>query len=400
MRKKTIIAAGVLPLVLVGALWARSAKQADAASPYRFATVETGSLEATVSATGALSAVTTVQVGTQVSGQVSALYVDFNDPVTKGQLLARIDPTLAQQAVREAEATLARDRADLQKAQDAYDRTKQLHDGQVVTDSELNDARYALQVAQANLSSGQVAVDRARRNLAYTEIHAPIDGTVVERNVDVGQTVAASLSAPQLFLIAQDLSEMQILASVDESDIGLIHEGQPVHFTVQAYADETFTGTVKQVRLQSTTQENVVSYTAVVSVQNPDGRLLPGMTATVDFVTGEAADTLLVPNAALRFRPTAEMVAAERGTMAGQPASAGAPSQSAALWYLKDGQPAVVRVRTGITDGQRTVVSGTGLTSGMQVIVGTTAGSASSAEAAASPFQQQGQRGFPRPGGF
>src|SRR5690606_22521268 len=191
-----------------------------------------------------------------------------------------------------------------------YERNAQLHERKVVTDAELGSVRYQLQVAEAGMRSAQVAYDRAVRNLGYTEIYAPIDGIVVDRNVDVGQTVAASLSTPQLFLIAQDLSEMQILASVDESDIGVIREGQEVYFTVQAYPDETFAGTVKQVRLQSTTQENVVTYTAVVSVQNPDGRLLPGMTATVEFVTGSAEDALLVPNAALRFRPTQEMLAA------------------------------------------------------------------------------------------
>ena len=160
------------------------------------------------------------------------------------------------------------------------------------------------------MKSAQVALDRARKNLSYTEIYAPIDGVVVERNVDVGQTVAASLSAPQLFLIANDLSQMQILASVDESDIGLIHEGQDVRFTVQAYPNQTFTGTVRQVRLQSTTTENVVNYTVVVTVANPKGKLLPGMTATVEFLTGSAENALIVPNAALRFRATPDMMAA------------------------------------------------------------------------------------------
>ena len=159
------------------------------------------------------------------------------------------------------------------------------------------------------MKSAQIALDRAKQNLSYTSIYAPIDGVIVERNVDVGQTVAASLSAPQLFLIANDLSEMQILASVDESDIGLIKDGAAAQFTVQSYPNEHFDGKVQQVRLQSTTTDNVVSYTAVVSVGNPTGKLLPGMTATVNFVTGSADNVLTVPNAALRIKPTAQMLA-------------------------------------------------------------------------------------------
>lgn len=395
MNRKRIIAFAAVALVLAGALWAATVRGEDAAAPYRLVTVERGDIRASVTATGNLSAVTTVQVGTQVSGQISAIYVDFNDRVRKGQLIARIDPTLAEQAVREAEAGLARSRAELERARREYERNAQLHESKVVTDAELSNVRYQLEVAEAGMRSAQVAYDRAVRNLGYTEIYAPIDGIVVERNVDVGQTVAASLSAPQLFLIAQDLSQMQILASVDESDIGVIHEGQPVYFTVQAYPDETFAGTVKQVRLQSTTQENVVTYTVVVSVENPDGRLLPGMTATVEFVTGSAEDALLVPNAALRFRPTQEMLAA-----AGPAQSATRAQNTAVLWYLKDGKPAAARVQTGLTDGQRTVVSGPEIREGMQVIVGTTAGT-SATGGNANPFQRQQQpAGPPRPGGF
>ena len=393
MKKSRIAAAVLFSLGLGGAVWAGTGRGEEAGASYRLAVVERADLESSVSATGTLSAVTTVQVGTQVSGQVSAIYVDFNDRVAKDQLLARIDPTLAQQSVREAEASLARSQAELDRAETEHERSAQLHESRVLTDAEMAEARYQLQVARANHRSAQIALERARRNLGYTEIHAPIDGVVVERNVDVGQTVAASLSAPQLFLIAQDLTEMQILASVDESDIGLIREGQPVHFTVQAYSDERFTGTVKQVRLQSATQENVVTYTAVVSVGNPEGRLLPGMTATVEFVTGASESALVVPNAALRYRPP--------GTAEDGPAAEGAVGT--ALWTLQAGRPAPVRVETGITDGQRTVVApvaGERLEEGVPVVVGTTGG-AVGAEASASPLQT-GQAGSrpPMPGGF
>lgn len=392
MNKTKFLTISALPVLLAaGALWARGLGEDGGGLPYRFARVEKADVQSTVAATGSLSAVTTVQVGTQVSGQVSAIYVDFNDLVREGQLLARIDPTLLQQSVREAEASLARGKAEAERARREYDRGEKLAEGQVITDAELSDLIYNLQVAQANLRSAEIALERASRNLDYTEIHAPIDGIVVERNVDVGQTVAASLAAPQLFLIAQDLSEMQILAAVDESDIGLIHQGQEVEFTVQAYPDETFGGTVEQVRLQSTTNENVVTYTVVVSVENPDGRLLPGMTATVDFVIGSTSDAFVVPNAALRFRPTEQMLEA---------AGKAAPATSV-LWTVEGSRPTTVPIEIGLSDGQRTAVSGEGLRPGMQVIVGTTEGTSAATSGLANPLQQSnGAGGPPPPGGF
>jgi HlyD family secretion protein len=275
-------------------------------------------------------------------------------------------------------------------------------------------------VQQAQVKSARIALDRARQNLSYTTIHAPIDGVIVERNVDVGQTVAASLSAPQLFLIANNLSEMQILASVDESDIGLIKEGQPVQFTVQSYANQSFTGAVQQVRLQSKTQDNVVNYTVVVKLKNETGKLLPGMTATVQFQTGGADNVLVVPNAALRLKATAEMLAAAgagdttkraprdttrrfagAGAGNGQRA-AGAPRPTiGTLWTLDSaGQVKSVRVRTGLTDGQKTEVQSQNLAEGTQVIVGVGGEAATPATTAATsnPFQPQrgpgGGRGF------
>jgi HlyD family secretion protein len=422
MKKIRIIATAAVLVLLTAGFWLF--RQADAAETpaYRFAAVERGSLEAAVSATGTLGAVTTVQVGTQVSGQVSAIHVDFNDRVRKGQLIARIDPTLQEQAVRDAQAGLERNLAELARAQADFERNRLLHERKVVTDAEFGAIQSTLAVTRAGVKQAQVTLDRARQNLSYTSIHAPIDGIVVERNVDVGQTVAASLSAPQLFLIANDLSRMQILASVDESDIGLIEEGQKARFTVQAHGDEQFIGTVRQVRLQSTTTENVVSYTAVVEVENPDGKLLPGMTATVDFLTGSATDVLTVPNSALRFRPTEEMLAelrASSGAAAGGDSTqAGArrraasasgarsgaarPANAARLWVMKDGRLSTVRVRTGITDGQKTEVSGVGLADGAQVIVGTTQAQTGASAAASSPFGGASgqQAGPPRPGGF
>jgi HlyD family secretion protein len=441
MKKSRIVTAAVVPLLAAGVVWMYGRAEGSEAPAYRFAEVTRGNLEAAVSATGALGAVTTVQVGTQVSGQVAAIYVDFNDSVKKGQLVARIDPTLQQQSVRDAEAGFERVQAELTQAQRDYDRNKQLFDARVLTETEFNAAEYKLAIAKASAKSAQITVDRARQNLSYTSIYAPIDGIVVERNVDVGQTVAASLSAPQLFLIANDLSQMQILASVDESDIGVIKEGQPVRFHVQAYPNESFTGAVRQVRLQSKTQDNVVNYTAVVAVENKSGKLLPGMTATVEFLTETATDALIVPNAALRFRPSdaastaaaGQQATAARaggagatgagatGAAATRPAGAGAAraggtgartgttrgATAGMIWYQDtDGTVKGIRIRTGITDGQKTVVTGEGITEGMQVIIGAAVASATGASpatpAASSPFQTQTQGGGgPRgPGGF
>ena len=440
MNTKRIAAAAAVVVLAAGgvAIYRRAdAKQAPA---YRFATVTRGNLESTVSATGALSAVKTVQVGTQVSGQIAAIYADFNQKVKKGQLLARIDPTLQQQAVQDAQAGVERVQSQYTMAKQEYDREKTLFDSKVITATEFNTAQSNYEVAKANMKSAQIALDKARQNLAYTNIYAPIDGVIVERTVDVGQTVAASLSAPELFLIANDLSEMQILAKVDESDIGSIAVGQPVTFTVQAYPNRTFSGTVQQVRLQSTTQDNVVNYTTVISVANLDGKLLPGMTATVQFLTGSARNVLLVPNAAIRFRATPEMMAqvgfgqrrgsdstrgagastsarggsnAQRsggygaGTGAGATrgagaANGGARSNAGVLWYVdKTGKLAVARVKTGLTDGQTTEITprdSTAVTAGLQVIVGANSTTAT-ATSSANPLQPQGggRRG---PGGF
>ncbi|MEA2344784.1 MAG: HlyD family secretion protein, partial [Thermoanaerobaculia bacterium] len=309
-QKKSFIAIGlVLILSIIGVLVHRLAF-AKETTAYRFATIERGNLQSTVSATGTLNAVTTVSVGTQVSGQVSELLADFNDHVKKGQLLARIDPTLALAAVTDAQANLEKAQAQALQASRDYARNRELTNDGLVARSAYEVSQSGATVANAGVKSARVALDRARQNLSYTSIYAPIDGVVVERNVQQGQTVAASLSAPQLFLIANDLSQMQILAQVGESDIAQIKEGQPVSFTVQALTGQTFKGTVKQVRLQSTTTDNVVNYTVVVSVPNADGKLLPGMTARVQFLTKESDNVLKVSNAALRFKPTDAELAA------------------------------------------------------------------------------------------
>jgi HlyD family secretion protein len=428
-QKKSFIAIGlVLILSIIGVLVHRLAF-AKETTAYRFATIERGNLQSTVSATGTLNAVTTVSVGTQVSGQVSELLADFNDHVKKGQLLARIDPTLALQAVTDAQANLEKSQAQALLASRDYARNRELTNDGLVARSAYEVSQSGATVADAGVKSARVALDRARQNLSYTNIYAPIDGVVVERNVQQGQTVAASLSAPQLFLIANDLSQMQILAQVGESDIAQIKEAQPVSFTVQALTGQTFKGTVKQVRLQSTTTDNVVNYTVVVSVPNADGKLLPGMTARVQFLTKESDNVLKVSNAALRFKPTdaelATLKAARPATATSTTSTTSTATSTArsgrnggtrtgssnfgTLYYLDaNGKLAVARVKTGINDGSTTEVTGKTITEGMKVIAGTitpTTTTAATSTAPASPFQggqQQGgaQRGGGGRGGF
>lgn len=415
MKKKLITVAIVAMAAVTSGYVLYRRAHADATPAYRTAAVQRGNLESTVAATGTLGAVTTVQVGTQVSGQISAIFVDFNSKVKKGQLIARIDPTLQQQAVEDAQAGVARAQAQLTQTKLEYDRNKLLHDQRIVTDPEFNTAQLNYQVARANGTSAQIALDKARQNLSYTSIYAPIDGIVVERDMDVGQTVAASLSAPQLFVIAKDLSQMQILATVDESDIGQIKEEQSVSFTVQAYPGQIFTGAVRQVRINSTTVNNVVNYTAVVAVSNPDGKLLPGMTATAKFLVGTANDALSVPNAALRFKPAlaARTSTGTSATSKIRNASAGSTTATArskpdatmtTLWYLDSANALKpVRVHAGLSDGTRTQVTGTGIEEGMQVIVGANTGTTTATPAAsANPLQPQstGRRGGGSPGAF
>lgn len=420
-KKRSLIAILIIAvLAAAGALVFRVAN-AKETPVYRFATVQRGNIQSTVSATGTLNAVTTVSVGTQVSGQVSQLLVDFNDHVKKGELLARIDPTLALQAVSDAQANVEKAQAEALYASRDYNRNRELTGAGLVARSAFEQSQSSLQVSNASVKSARIALDRARQNLAYTNIYAPIDGVVVERNVQQGQTVAASLSAPQLFLIANDLSQMQILAQVGESDIAQIKEGQPVEFTVQALTGQTFKGIVKQVRLQSATQDNVVNYTVVVSVDNPQGKLLPGMTARVSFLTKAAENVLEVPNAALRFKPSdaqlaelkANAPATSTATTSASPASQrtrgslaspGTTRRGGTLYALDaKGQLQAIRVFTGVSDGTTTEVRGKDLKEGMKVIAGNvSAAQSAQTSTSATPFQsgqQGGQRGGAR-GGF
>lgn len=282
-----------------------------------------GDVVDTVGATGALEAVTTVQVGSQVSGIIDALYADFNSIVREGDVIARLEPSLFQSQVEQSRANLARAEADvarltvaLEDARTQLRRSEELAAQDLIAASELEAAQVAVRSAQAQLQSAEASVIQSRAslnqsevNLGHTVITAPIDGIVIARQVDVGQTVAASMSAPELFIIAADLTEMQVIANIDESDVGRIRPGQPVTFTVDAYAAEEFEGTVSQIRLEPVVLQQVVTYATVIDVPNNDLRLKPGMTATVTLEIARREDVLRVPNSALRFRPTPDMFA-------------------------------------------------------------------------------------------
>ena len=431
---KKIVIVLVVVAVAAAVVWRVRDGRGSAPVNYRFVEIAQGDLASVVAATGTLEPVTTVQVGTQVSGILEQVMVDFNDRVRAGQVIARIDTTLMASAVASSRTQIQRAEADLLHNEREFKRLGALYAENMIAESEYNTAQYNLDVSRASLAAARIDLDRALRNLGYATITAPIDGIVVQRSVDPGQTVQASFSAPELFQIAGDLTRMQILVSVDESDIGQIVQDQAVRFTVQAYPDDTFTGEVRQVRLQSVIQENVVNYIAVVAVANPDGRLLPGMTATVDFIVEQATDVFHVPNAALRYKPdqaVIETVMARRQAerQARQAAGEAGPGGEAGGGRGQGGQ-AVRAVRaasarpaacppTAACSGSwaRTASStpswcapasataptprsaAATSTAGTQVIAGI---SSSAAQATGSPFQQQGQSagGPPRPGGF
>ena len=433
LRPRYLIAAAAV-VVLVLAVSQCGGDEAQAAEPYESATASVGDLRSTVSATGTLDAVGTVTVGTQVSGIVERVLVDFNDTVERGQLLAVLDTELLDAAVRDAranveraqagvrqsesavaqaqasvgqaQAQLAQSRAQQAEAAAALRRSAPLADqgylsarefvpietavataesgvqasqgGVAAAQAGVASAQAGVRQARSGVTSAQEALRQALKNRQFAEIRAPIAGVVVQRSVDEGQTVAASFSTPELFVIAEDLGEMEILAQVDESDVGLVEEGQPVEFTVSAHPDRTFRGVAQEVRLQPETVQNVVLYTVVVSADNESGLLLPGMTATVDFVVGGVENALLIPASALRFDPPEAIRAAARtaqrdSTGADSSGTATSPTRAASaspefasdlaeIWTptgaMVDGLPGLrpILVRVLATNGTQTAI--------------------------------------------
>jgi HlyD family secretion protein len=290
-------------VLAAAALWYLKARGRGDAPQYRTTAIEQGDLTASVSATGSVRPVVEVQVGTQVSGTISELRADYNSRVRAGQVLAQIEPSSFQTRVVQAEATVAHAEAALKDGQRQYARSQELLKGDYVAQADVDAAEAVVEQRKADLMQASAQLRSARLDLEHATIHSPIDGVVISRAVDVGQTVAASLQAPELFVIANDLSQMQVETRIDEADIGRIRPGLPVHFTVDAFPDVTFEGTVSQVRLEPITDQNVVTYTTVMRTRNDDLRLRPGMTANVTVLVETRKDVLKVANAALRFRP-------------------------------------------------------------------------------------------------
>ena len=302
--KKTLIALIALAFVGGGIFWYRSNVALAPEQRYKLQTLEKGDLTQMVSANGTLNPVVLVNVGTQVSGTVNKLYVDFNDKVEAGQPLLELDSSLLAAQSRQTSANVINVNASLELARANESRMKSLFEQEYVSRQELDQAVQARKSAEAQLAQARAAADKDRVNLAYTTVRSPVSGIVVNRVVDLGQTVAASLQTPTLFQIAQDLSEMRIDTSFAEADIGRIKAGQKVRFTVDAFPSRTFEGEVQQIRLNATTLQNVVTYNVRVSLSNPEQILLPGMTAYVNIAVDHRQDALLVPNAALRFKPS------------------------------------------------------------------------------------------------
>ena len=316
--KKIIALVIVLALAAAAYGFIRNKNSVEAQPLIDFAEITRGDIENVISCTGTIEPVRTVAVGTEVSGKIDKIFVDFNDNVKKGQVLAVLDTTFLQSSIRDANASIVRADAQYRKAEKDYEHNKELFDQHYVSELELLSFETTMKSNFASLQSAQSALERAQFNLDHALICSPISGKVINRNVEEGQTVAASFSTPTLFQIAEDLSKIQILAAVDESDIGQIKEGQEVRFSVESYFDKKFQGAVREVRLQPKMVSNVVTYTVVVDAENKEGLLLPGMTATLDFVVEKKENVLLVPSSALRIQPTEEMLAAMRRNWTGR----------------------------------------------------------------------------------
>ncbi len=390
---------------------------------YKTEKIDRGNVTMTVTATGTLSAVTTVQVGSQVSGVIARLYADFNSQVKKGQLLAELDPTPFEAQVEQRRADLTRAQVQTDDARIKYDRQKRLLDSGLTAQADVDGAKATLDSARAQVQQATAALSQAQTNLHYTRITSPTDGIVVDKQYEVGQTVAASFQAPTLFEIAQDLTKMQVQGDVDQSDIGRVKVGQIARFSVDAYPDEEFRGRISQIRYNAQVNQNVVTYPVILEVDNPEGRLRPKMTANVTIDVDTVRDVLRVPNAALRFKPPqaegsekearggAGGDATQRVARSGQ---GGGPAGAAAQFpggrrrggagakmqtvYTMDAEKKLkpVEIRTGISDGRYTHILSGALKEGDVVVVGN---ATSKVESAAPMGGQGGPGGGPRGGG-
>jgi len=434
--KKRIILGAIVIVVIAGVVLGFTLFKNEKTNGdlYKKEQITRGKVEALVVTTGTLNPVTIVDVGSQVSGKIKNLYVDFNSVVTAGQIIAELDQELFQARIQQNEANynsrvaaLSKSQVSLENTKKRWERSKALFEKEMLSFEEMDQAELAYANAQADLKSSEASLEQAQSqldsskvDLTYTVIKSPIDGVVIDRRVNVGQTVAASMQAPVLFQIANDLSKMQVECSVDEADIGRVKEGQKVRFNVDAFPDDEFEGVVSQVRYSPLVQQNVVTYTTIVAVDNPGLKLMPGMTATISIITGEASNVLLVPNAALRFTPelsqeelraiyeemSARMGGAPQGAAAKKPREGnggqrpegqrmggnrsammmgqggqqgGQQRQQRPRVWVEDesGKLSIVFIQTGVTDNTLTEIKSGDLEEGQQVLTGQSPSSSS-----------------------
>jgi HlyD family secretion protein len=415
----------ILIITSVALFMASSCHKSGNAYTYETAVVKKGSIRNTITATGTVEADTTVLIGTQVSGVIKKIYVDFNSHVKKGQLLAELDKTPLQTQVQQAQASLDDAKSQVAFQTATYERYKALLDKKLVAQADYDQVKYNYDNARANLKTAQAGYDKAIVNLDYATIYSPIDGVILDRAVDQGQTVAASFNTPNLFTIGNDLTQMQVQANVDEADIGQVRDNQSVEFNVDAYPNDTFKGTVKQIRLQPVVTSNVVTYTVIVDAPNPDLKLMPGMTANITVLVQQVDSVLIVPGKALRFTPDAAFLAeymknspfgprqrnggtGAPGGMGGQTGQgesnrtavgntggqgmAGGTGQfkrPSVVWIMRDDTVHRVRVTTGAADAINTEIK-EGLKEGDEVILSMTlATKETPASATRSPFMPQ-----------
>lgn len=373
-----------------------------------------GAISTSVTATGTIEPVDTVTVGTQVSGTISALYADFNSTVKKGQLLAQLDKTLIQATVDQAKASLAQAQSNQNYQAANYKRQQLLFNTGSISRADYDLALNSYQVAKANVSNAQAQLRSAERNLSFTQIYSPIDGVVLGRKVSIGQTVAASFNTPTIFTIAKDITKMQVEAKVDEADIGNVVKGQRSTFTVDAFIDDTFNGTVKEVRLQPAISANVVTYTTLVDAPNDDEKLKPGMTASIIIYTKEVKDALLISAKALKFNPDSTFTkqyqlvpakgwtggkgkhhkkeAGKADSGAKKPSEESIKREPSYVWVLQDNKLIQKRIKTGLNDNTHVQVL-KGLTENEVVVTGTETVTTKTPAAAASPFMPQRRGG-------
>ena len=377
MKKGKIIIISVIVIAVLGFVMLKVFKKSDKELVIRTYVVEDYTVENTVTATGTIQPLEQVEVGTQVSGEIDKIFVDYNSVVKKGQLLAELDKSNLLENLRQAEASVRSAESELEYSKTSFERTKQLYEAKAATQIAYDESRNSLVKAETSLQNAVSNLDKAKVNLGYAEIYSPIDGVVLSREVEVGQTVAASYSTPTLFTIAHDLTQMKVEADVDEADIGQVQVGQKVTFSVDAYIDDVFYGEVQQIRLQPTTTNNVVTYTVIITAHNPDLKLLPGMTASVTIVTEEETG-LAIPTEALSFRPSEEFLS-QQGYKSTRPDFNGQPpfdgefpgfggKSPEMVWVKIDGKMMPRPVKTGMSDGVYRIVE-QGLMQGDSVVL-------------------------------